>query len=167
MQKVVEFWCQLPLTLILNFFRFDTSDGTHRDEKGDLKDKGTEDEAMIVHGSYSFTGADGVVYTVKYTADENGFHPEGDHFTVPAFVPWLKGQPHDDGHYKHDHNVRINQVDTNFPSNADNREVNVRITPKYIPALKKRNLPANEAASHTDLTKKNIADVVAEINKLA
>lgn len=32
-----------------------------------------------MQGSYSYTGPDGVVYTVKYIADENGFRAEGAH----------------------------------------------------------------------------------------
>lgn len=31
--------------------------------------------AQEVAGSYSFAGADGQTYWVKYTADEEGFHP--------------------------------------------------------------------------------------------
>lgn len=89
---------------VVFIIRFETSDGTKRQEEGELKDKDTEDEATEVKGSFSYMGADGVLYTVKYVADDNGFHPEGDHFKVPAYVPWLKGQPHDDGQYKHDKN---------------------------------------------------------------
>lgn len=30
-----------------------------------------------MQGSYSYTGPDGVVYTITYIADENGFRAEG------------------------------------------------------------------------------------------
>jgi len=33
----------------------------------------------VSRGSYSFTGEDGTVYTVNWTADENGFVATGDH----------------------------------------------------------------------------------------
>ena len=57
----------------------ETSDGKTHQEEGQLKDIGTENEALVVRGSYSYTGDDGQVYTVNYVADENGFQPEGDH----------------------------------------------------------------------------------------
>ncbi|KFB43839.1 hypothetical protein ZHAS_00011687 [Anopheles sinensis] len=59
-------------------FAFETSDGHQRQEQGELKKVGDE-EALVVRGSYSFTGPDGQVYTVNYVADENGFQPEGAH----------------------------------------------------------------------------------------
>lgn len=39
---------------------------------GRLKDDG---KTLVVKGSYSYTGADGRRYRVRYTADELGFHP--------------------------------------------------------------------------------------------
>lgn len=44
-----------------------------------MKNAGTENEAISVTGSFSFLGQDGVLYTVRYIADENGFRPEGNH----------------------------------------------------------------------------------------
>ncbi|KAM7355524.1 larval cuticle protein 65Ab1-like [Cochliomyia hominivorax] len=58
----------------------ETSDGTHKDEEGKLKDVGTEHEAIVVHGSFSFVDEKtGEKFTVNYVADENGFRPEGAH----------------------------------------------------------------------------------------
>ncbi|XP_041976489.1 endocuticle structural glycoprotein SgAbd-5-like [Aricia agestis] len=56
-------------------FDFELSDGTKRDEQAELRNAGTDDEAIAVKGSYSWIGPDGVKYTVIYTADENGFQP--------------------------------------------------------------------------------------------
>lgn len=55
------------------------SDGQIRSEAGQLKEITGEDgkveKAIVVSGSYTFVGPDGLIYWVNYTADENGFHP--------------------------------------------------------------------------------------------
>ncbi|XP_030385560.1 larval cuticle protein 65Ab1-like [Scaptodrosophila lebanonensis] len=64
-------------------FGVETSDGTVRDEDGQLKDVGTEHEAIVVHGSYSWVDEKtGEKFTVTYVADENGFQPQGAHIPV-------------------------------------------------------------------------------------
>ncbi|EAA11707.1 endocuticle structural glycoprotein ABD-5-like [Anopheles arabiensis] len=60
-------------------FQFDTSNGIQRQEQAQLKQFDDENAALVVRGSYSFTGDDGQVYTVNYVADENGFQPEAPH----------------------------------------------------------------------------------------
>ncbi|XP_055843191.1 flexible cuticle protein 12-like [Episyrphus balteatus] len=60
-------------------FHVETSDGKSFAEEGELKDAGTDDEGIAVKGQYSYTGPDGVVYSVSYVADKNGFQPVGDH----------------------------------------------------------------------------------------
>lgn len=57
----------------------ETSDGKSHQEEGQLKDIGTDHEAIVVRGSFSYVGDDGQQYTVTYLADENGFQPEGEH----------------------------------------------------------------------------------------
>lgn len=61
------------------FLSYQTSDGVSREEKAELKNAGTENETLVVQGSYSYVGADGVTYTVSYIADENGYRPTGVH----------------------------------------------------------------------------------------
>lgn len=58
---------------------FETSDGTSRQEQGQMKNVGEENQAMEVKGSYQYTSPEGKVITVNYVADENGFRTESDH----------------------------------------------------------------------------------------
>ncbi|XP_034481951.1 larval cuticle protein 65Ag1-like [Drosophila innubila] len=64
-------------------FDWETSDGQKHEEEGTLTNPGAENEAIAVHGSFSFTADDGLVYTVNYVADENGFQPQGAHLPTP------------------------------------------------------------------------------------
>lgn len=47
----------------------------------------TEGKGSRAQGGYSYMGDDGKVYTVTYTADENGFHAQGAHIPTPPPVP--------------------------------------------------------------------------------
>lgn len=60
-------------------YRYETSDGVKREESAELKNAGTENEAISVRGTISWVAPDGVTYTLNYIADENGFQPQGDH----------------------------------------------------------------------------------------
>ncbi|KOB51793.1 putative cuticle protein, partial [Operophtera brumata] len=62
-------------------YSFDTSNGIHIDESA------TTADGVKALGSYSYTGDDGKVYSVIYSADENGFQPRGDHFPTPPPIP--------------------------------------------------------------------------------
>lgn len=54
---------------------YELSNGQIHSQGGALKDFGEGKQAVVVQGSYSFVGPDGLIYWVNYTADENGFHP--------------------------------------------------------------------------------------------
>uniref|UniRef100_A0A1L8E3C3 Putative cuticular protein 26 rr-1 family n=1 Tax=Nyssomyia neivai TaxID=330878 RepID=A0A1L8E3C3_9DIPT len=60
-------------------YAFETSDGISRQEEAELKNAGTENEAISVRGSYSWVAPDGQTYTINFIADENGYQPEGAH----------------------------------------------------------------------------------------
>lgn len=68
-------------------FSYETGNGIRAQEEGVLKNDVPEGPGEAVHGIYSYTGPDGVVYTVAYTADENGFVAKGDHLPTPPPIP--------------------------------------------------------------------------------
>ncbi|XP_055636725.1 larval cuticle protein 1-like [Toxorhynchites rutilus septentrionalis] len=72
-------------------FDFESGNGIKVEDQGDIRvlqvqredGKGTEEAVVSVQrGSYSYTAPDGTPITVHWTADENGFHAEGDHLPV-------------------------------------------------------------------------------------
>ncbi|KAG5862488.1 hypothetical protein JTB14_007794 [Gonioctena quinquepunctata] len=60
-------------------FSYETSDGSRREEEAKLTNAGSKKEALVVQGSYSYVGTDGVTYKVTYIADENGYRASGEH----------------------------------------------------------------------------------------
>ncbi|XP_015126509.1 larval cuticle protein 65Ag1-like [Diachasma alloeum] len=67
-------------------YEYELSDGSSRQEQAQFEsatdEEGKPVQAIVVRGQYSFVGEDGVTYTVNYTADKDGFHPEGAHLPV-------------------------------------------------------------------------------------
>ncbi|XP_075162232.1 larval cuticle protein 65Ag1-like [Haematobia irritans] len=63
-------------------YAYETSDGAKAEAQGQVRSIGSDQEALTVQGSFSYIADDGQVYKVQYTADENGFHPLGDHLPV-------------------------------------------------------------------------------------
>ncbi|XP_053685261.1 cuticle protein CP14.6-like [Sabethes cyaneus] len=60
-------------------YRYETSNGISAQENGV--------GGQSAQGSYSYTGQDGVQYSVSYTADANGFQPQGAHLPVDVPAP--------------------------------------------------------------------------------
>lgn len=93
---------------------------------------------MKVNGSFRYLGPDGLFYEVRYTADDQGFHPEGDHFKVPPYVPWI---------HRHGHHA---EGDSNTPTYTNNRDTfntigstptpSTPLIPKYTSVETKENL---------------------------
>ncbi|KAI8423927.1 hypothetical protein MSG28_002598 [Choristoneura fumiferana] len=80
--RTPKFSSTRPITSVstgTNSGGYETSNGIQQQEQAQLNNVGTENESIAVRGSYSYTGSDGVVYTVTYVADENGFQPQGAH----------------------------------------------------------------------------------------
>lgn len=67
-------------------FQYESADGIKAAQSGGLKTvNGTEVE--VIEGDYEYKGDDGKFYSVKYIADETGYHPEGAHIpTVPEYI---------------------------------------------------------------------------------
>ncbi|XP_049876699.1 endocuticle structural glycoprotein SgAbd-3-like [Pectinophora gossypiella] len=69
-------------------YAYETSDGTKAEQEGRvLPGAKPEEGSLQVSGSYSYVGDDGQTYTVTYTADENGFQPQGAHLPTPPPIP--------------------------------------------------------------------------------
>ncbi|XP_049839532.1 endocuticle structural glycoprotein SgAbd-8 [Schistocerca gregaria] len=67
---------------------YETGNNIVAEETGFLKNVGDkETEALVQHGSYSYTAPDGSLITITYTADEQGFRAEGSHIPTPPPVP--------------------------------------------------------------------------------
>ncbi|XP_023016207.2 uncharacterized protein isoform X1 [Leptinotarsa decemlineata] len=72
---------------------YETGNNIFAEEEGYIKNLGPDPDAegetlnaQVQQGSYSYTAPDGTIITVKYTADETGFHATGDHLPTPPPV---------------------------------------------------------------------------------
>lgn len=66
---------------------YESADGTKQVQNGELRVLDKDVTAEIHQGSFEYKGDDGQVYSITYTADENGYHPEGQHLPVAPPVP--------------------------------------------------------------------------------
>ncbi|XP_065082117.1 pupal cuticle protein Edg-78E-like [Ochlerotatus camptorhynchus] len=60
-------------------WKYSTSNGIQAEESGQ--------GGVAVQGSASWVGDDGVPIVLTYTADENGYHPQGVHLPTPPPIP--------------------------------------------------------------------------------
>lgn len=58
---------------------YETSHGISHQEQGQLKNAGSDNEALEVRGQYTWVAPDGQQFAIQYIADENGFRPQGAH----------------------------------------------------------------------------------------
>ncbi|KAK4872684.1 hypothetical protein RN001_014713 [Aquatica leii] len=82
-------------------YHYETGNGISAHEEGRPTAPGPEGPAVTAQGGYSYTGPDGVQYSITYTADENGFHPVGAHLPTPPPIPdaILRSLSHQGGHH--------------------------------------------------------------------
>ncbi|XP_012526106.1 endocuticle structural glycoprotein SgAbd-2 [Monomorium pharaonis] len=68
-------------------YSFQTGNGIQAQEQGSLVKISKDEDANRVQGSFSYTDVDGNPISLSYTADENGFHPSGEHLPVAPPIP--------------------------------------------------------------------------------
>lgn len=71
-------------------YLYETENGIAASEQGSPQAVGPKGEpAVVAQGQFQYTAPDGTPITLQYTADENGFHPQGAHLPVAPNVPEL------------------------------------------------------------------------------
>ncbi|XP_063983758.1 endocuticle structural glycoprotein SgAbd-8-like [Diachasmimorpha longicaudata] len=81
-------------------FAFETANGIKGEESGSVTGEG-ENAALQVQGSSSYKSSDGQDISLTYTANEEGFKPEGAHLPTPPPIPdlikkaleWIEAHP--------------------------------------------------------------------------
>lgn len=69
-------------------YSYETGNNIIAEETGFLKNVGVDtQEALVQHGSFTYTSPEGQIITVQYTADEQGFRATGDHLPTAPPVP--------------------------------------------------------------------------------
>ena len=64
-------------------YRYETENEIQQSAEGELRQV-DDSEVMVMRGSYSFPGTDGLIYQVDWYADETGFHPSAPHLPQPV-----------------------------------------------------------------------------------
>lgn len=70
------------------FIRYETDNGITHSEQGALKE-GT----ILTEGNYKYTGPNGVIISVVYTADQNGYRPKVTIGLGPTIVGVMRASP--------------------------------------------------------------------------
>lgn len=75
-------WPVKQLTNLINRYNYETANSITAEEQGEARGDGTK-----AHGSYSYISPEGEHISITYTADENGFVPQGSHIPTPPPIP--------------------------------------------------------------------------------
>ncbi|XP_023017221.1 larval cuticle protein LCP-17 [Leptinotarsa decemlineata] len=70
-------------------YAYETDNGIYVQEEGKVRKINKDGVDLFVQGSFLYTSPEGQEINLKYTADENGFHPEGNHLPTPPPIPPL------------------------------------------------------------------------------
>ncbi|KAL0121497.1 hypothetical protein PUN28_006777 [Cardiocondyla obscurior] len=68
-------------------YSYEAGNGIKAQEQGQQVQISKDEAANRVQGSYSYPDENGQPIALSYTADENGFHPSGEHLPVAPPVP--------------------------------------------------------------------------------
>ncbi|XP_012056326.1 PREDICTED: endocuticle structural glycoprotein SgAbd-8-like [Atta cephalotes] len=69
-------------------YAYETENGIAASEQGSPQPVGPKgDPAVVAQGQFQYTAPDGTPIALQYTADENGFHPQGTHLPIAPNVP--------------------------------------------------------------------------------
>ncbi|KYN08083.1 PREDICTED: endocuticle structural glycoprotein ABD-4-like [Cyphomyrmex costatus] len=68
-------------------YSYQTGNGIQAQEQGQLFQIAKDEDAIRVQGSFSYSDASGNPVSLSYSADENGFHPQGEHLPVAPPIP--------------------------------------------------------------------------------
>ena len=66
---------------------YESANGIKAEARGQPGQGPPGEEGENVQGSFSYVGDDGQTYSITYTADENGFVPQGAHLPTPPPIP--------------------------------------------------------------------------------
>ncbi|TRY61022.1 hypothetical protein TCAL_07449 [Tigriopus californicus] len=68
-------------------YAFETSNGIKQEARGQIRIIDNK-PVVVMEGSYSYTGPDGLQYEVDWYADETGFHPSAPFLPKPVEIPF-------------------------------------------------------------------------------
>ncbi|KAL9922421.1 cuticular protein 49Af [Glossina fuscipes fuscipes] len=68
-------------------YHYEQNDGSKVTQDGYQKHVEAEHDGQAMEGKFSFPADDGKLYTVTYTADENGFRAYGENLPTPPPTP--------------------------------------------------------------------------------
>ncbi|KYM81954.1 PREDICTED: endocuticle structural glycoprotein SgAbd-8-like [Atta cephalotes] len=68
-------------------YGYQTGNGIQAQEQGQLFNIAKDEDALRVQGSFSYTDNNGIPISLSYSADETGFHPQGEHLPIAPPIP--------------------------------------------------------------------------------
>lgn len=92
----------IDITMVFSYLcSFESENGISLKAEGGLKNPGTENEAQVISGTYSYIAPDGTHIQTEWFADDTGFHAQGDHIpmtlttedVIAQLIPFKRSLP--------------------------------------------------------------------------